>query len=219
MSPGNEICREPRSDLDDYLDGELSEARRQELGAHLETCGVCRGEVEELRALRLAVRSLPGEISPQRDLWPELSTRLEPRTVRAPDRTSWRVLWQVAAALGFLVLGAGLQRWLDTPPSPRMAPPGGEIVLAAAGGGNAEFLLAEAEVLRAKETLRLAFERQRDELSPSTLKVVERNLSIIDEALADLRAALEEDPGNPRLQELLLARHRQQVELMRRLAS
>ena len=37
--------------------------------------------------------------------------------------------------------------------------------------------------------------------------------------LADLRAALEEDPENPRLQELLLAHHHQQVELMRRLAS
>ena len=218
MSAGAESCREPWSDLDDYVDGEMSTERRREVEAHLETCGVCHEEVEELRSLASVVRDLAPEVSPRRDLWPEVVPRLQPRSAGTQRRPPWRVVWQVAAALGFLVLGAGLQRLIDSGPAPSVERPGGEIVLASSGG-DAEFLLAEAEVLRAKETLRLAIERRRSELSPSTLKVVERNLSIIDEALADLRAALEEDPENPRLQELLLAHHHQQVELMRRLAS
>lgn len=234
-SAGSEGCREPWSDLDDYLDGEVSPGRRREVEAHLETCGVCREEVEALKVLARAVRGLADEVPPRRDLWPEVVPRLQPRTAQLPPRrASWQVVMQVAAALGFLVLGAGLQRLVDSAPVPPVErivehpveqrgdssgeDRGHEIALASSGG-DAEFLLAEAEVLRAKETLRLAIERRRSDLSPSTLKVVERNLLIIDEALADLRAALEEDPENPRLQKLLLAHHQQQVELMRRLAS
>jgi anti-sigma factor RsiW len=42
-----------------YLDGELSRPEMQRLLEHLPSCGVCAAELEELQAVRTAVRSLP----------------------------------------------------------------------------------------------------------------------------------------------------------------
>jgi len=59
----------------------------------------------------------------------------------------------------------------------------------------------------------LAAERER--LRPETVALVERNLAIVDTALADARAALERDPANPELRRLFAAAYRQKVELLR----
>lgn len=219
MNSEERECHDLAADLDRMATGDLAVTRQRAVEDHIATCEACRREVELLQDLSSEVRALPTDIAPPRDLWPEISVRLEPR-VAPVRRQGARQVWRVAAAIGWMLLGAGLGRMVDdhrpTVTSPDSGPVG-EILPASLGGGT--FFLAEAEVLRAKETLRLAIEQRRDDLSPATLKVVERNLEIIDEALADLRGALEEDPGNLRLQELVLAHHHQQVALMRRLTS
>ena len=53
--------------------------------------------------------------------------------------------------------------------------------------------------------------------SPETREVVERNLRVIDEAIEELRQALAADPGNPQLENLLLAQHRTEIDLLQRL--
>lgn len=55
-------CREVRSRLGAYVDGEVRPDERTELERHLERCGACRQELEALQAVRsfLACESLPG---------------------------------------------------------------------------------------------------------------------------------------------------------------
>ena len=55
----------------------------------------------------------------------------------------------------------------------------------------------------------------RQTLDPATVRVLEENLRIIDRALTEARAALRSDPGNPVLEELLLATHRKRLDLLR----
>lgn len=42
-----------------YLDGELGRSEIEELLAHLDKCGRCAAELEEMQQVRAAVRSLP----------------------------------------------------------------------------------------------------------------------------------------------------------------
>jgi anti-sigma factor RsiW len=42
-----------------YLDGELSRPEIDQLRTHLESCGRCASEIQEIQAVRSAVRSLP----------------------------------------------------------------------------------------------------------------------------------------------------------------
>jgi hypothetical protein len=181
--------------------------------------------------LLAALRELPRTAAPERDLWPGIEPRLAPRA--APRATlfgfrGWPV--QMAAAVLLMVFGGVLSQLLwpsaasvpvasmSTASMSTASVPNASVPEVAPAGSGVRFELAETEYLRAKESLWLAVVARRDELSPVTLKVVERNLRIIDEAIGELRRALAEDPGNRHLESLLLANHRRSVELLRRLA-
>ncbi len=67
--------------LSEYLDDELNAAEAAELSAHLADCPRCAAELEQLRAVRSAARSL-GDVAPSRDLWPGIAEAVaaRPRT-------------------------------------------------------------------------------------------------------------------------------------------
>jgi tetratricopeptide (TPR) repeat protein len=76
-------------------------------------------------------------------------------------------------------------------------------------------LKAERDYERAAAELMAALEERRDLLAPETREALETSLNVIDQALADLRAALESDPGNRKLARLFNTTHRKRVELLR----
>jgi CHASE3 domain sensor protein len=60
----------------------------------------------------------------------------------------------------------------------------------------------------------VALEQRRGDLAPETMASVEENLRRIDVALADVRAALRQDPDNPQLTRLLTSTHRKKVQTL-----
>jgi hypothetical protein len=56
----------------------------------------------------------------------------------------------------------------------------------------------------------------RDELDPRTIVVIERNLTAIDQAIREARAALDADPANTFLNSHLADARRKKLELLRR---
>ena len=82
-------CSDSNEKLSDYIDGTLGRADTETLEAHLATCPGCRREVESLRALRAATAGLKIEVSPQRDLWPEIKAQVDKRAITGgrPERT------------------------------------------------------------------------------------------------------------------------------------
>ena len=60
--------------------------------------------------------------------------------------------------------------------------------------------------------------RRRTELDPSTAAVIERNLRIIDSNIAQIRAALQQDPGNSLLGDQVSRELDMKVDLLRRVA-
>lgn len=192
-------CTEISDLLDDYVNGTLGATDRSRVEEHLSGCERCRAEAAGVRGLVAEARALPGSIMPARDLWPAIEARLE-STGRGSARLAWGAPhWaRIAAAIGFILLGAGLATLWREPPGP----PG-------FAAEQARYNAASAELAR-----QLAEEPQR--LSSTTRAVVERNLAIVDAAIREAERALEADPGNGALEHMLRARYEQRLDLLRR---
>jgi hypothetical protein len=67
-------------------------------------------------------------------------------------------------------------------------------------------------------TLSRIVRRQRGELDASTVAVIEKNLRAVDAAIAQIRAALKQDPGNSLLGGQASRALEMKVELLRRAA-
>lgn len=225
-------CDDARARLDDRLEGSLPEAERQALTAHLEACPACRAELAGLEALRDATAGLPREIRPPRDLWPAIDARLGeagpeaaretpvvplPRAAARGLRAGFRVPRRglVAAALALVVATAAVtatvtRRW-DEAMALKLRR--AQEAPAAAGPADAD---PEATFLAASQELLDGLEGR--PLSPETRAIVRRNLAVIDAAIAELRVALERDPGNGELNRMLLATYQRKIELLEQAA-
>jgi anti-sigma-K factor RskA len=192
------MCPEMEGTLNEYVDGTLDVHERAAADAHLADCAGCRAAVAELRRLVAASAALPKRIEPGRDLWATIEARLG-------QRAWWRErpFWAGAlAAAALLVIALGLYRLL--PSFTAHYRPVGE-----------GWAVVQADYDAAARELSGILAAERERLRPETVVLVERNLAIIDAALADARTALERDPANPELRRLLAAAYRQKVELLR----
>jgi hypothetical protein len=80
--------------------------------------------------------------------------------------------------------------------------------------------LAESQATfeAARAELYAALEARRDSLAPDTLKVIERNLRIIDKAAGEIEAALEKDPDNAELSSFLITTYDSEIRTLRQAA-
>ena len=60
-------------------------------------------------------------------------------------------------------------------------------------------------------------QERKGDLEPETLANVERNLAVIDAALAEVHRALEKDPARPELGRMLVSTHRKRVDMLRKM--
>jgi hypothetical protein len=79
----------------------------------------------------------------------------------------------------------------------------------------AAFRPAERTYQRAVDDLVRVLESKRGEMAPETAATLERNLRIIDAAIAESRTALERDPNSRELTHLLTASYDAKVQLLR----
>jgi anti-sigma factor RsiW len=211
-------CNVPESRLHDYVDGLLDEGRRDELERHLDACAACRATLGELQSLLREVADLPRAVAPSRDLLPAIreGTAQGAASSGSPGWTRWA---GVAAAIGLgIVLVVGGTRWLDPGEGEGGGVPGvaggGAAVPATALDATAELVAAEEEYARAVQQLMSSLEKRRDQLSPTAAAALSKNLAIIDQAIDDIRKALEADPENQANSQLLATMHQQKVELL-----
>ena len=205
-------CAEAQGRLDDYVDGELAGPDLHEVELHIASCPACREEERELRVLLAHAAALPKEVSPSRDLWPALSAEIAagPRVLPFVPR---RVVYGGLAAAAVVVMALLVGRGGPGPQAP--GGPSATAIPAAASPGT-DLNDAEADYDRATNALLATLQDHRDHLAPETIQSVERNLAVIDEALAEVRAALDKDPGNAELTRMLAATHRKKVDVLRR---
>lgn len=218
-------CRDVSQRLDDYLDGALAPDQARLVEAHLEACPACGAEERSLRDLLDRAARLPREIPPRQDLWPGIAERVEGRHV-VPLRPRWGHgllgRWPVGLAAAAALVGASsaLTALLMRGGAPGQLPIGAQATLrpAALAAGPASIRGAEGDYEKAAAALLASLQERKGSLSPETLKAVEKNLAVIDGALREVRAALEEDTANPGLVRMLASTHQKKIDVLQRVA-
>lgn len=158
-------------------------------------------ETERPSWLEKYLSTLPREMDPRRDLWPDIARRLD-----APGRRNW-IPAAVAASLILSAISALFtwhlyeQRQAD----------------AAALIAAREYIRQiESPYLQARHTYEAQWPVLRGQLEPETAVLIERNLEIIRKANAELSRALERQPDSTGLQRLLRQTLAKEVDVYQR---
>ena len=218
--------------LSAYLDDDLNPSERRALEAHVGTCAVCAAELDELRRLvAYAGTVASSDVPPPSDLWPGIEARIArvhqpapaPRDVGAPSRVSLSVAQLAAAAVLLIGVSAGTAWFIrgGVARTPAIIPSAihAEVEPTPAPDAVRPVNFADAQYDAAVSDLELALMERRNDLNPRTVEILERNLKLIDAAIAQARQALEEDPGNAYLNRHLVESRRRKLDLLRRAAA
>jgi len=231
--------------LSDYLDAELADGERAAVEAHLRTCAACTAVLNDLKRVVARAGSLEAR-PPQADLWPGVSARLE--RIAPPRRISFTLPQLAAAAIVLMAISGTLAIKLSSPSTtpgaaenmgnavvaPRAAVsspgPAGSVFPGPTGvpGPDANPVptsvvtpvgFADAQYDAAVADLERAVKNGRGRLDKATIEIVEHNLQIIDQAIAQARDALAADPANAYLSGHLVEARRRKLDLLRRAAA
>ena len=208
--------------LSEYIDGQLVAAERDELERHLVDCAECRDALADLRRVVERARALEDR-PPARDLWAGIAERIgvtpgtpglrhgsvKPAWMRR--RLSFTVPQLAAAAVVLIVVAVALATRIaggDTRPQiatvddltigPRVIP------------------VSTPRLDAAVAELALALREGRGSLDSATVRVIEKNLAIIDAAIVEAYLALERDPSNAFLNRHLTNQKLRKLDLLRR---
>lgn len=194
-------CDQVRDLIDELASGRLTGPRRDAALAHAAACPECAADLDAARALAGPLAALPASIAPPRDLWLAIAARTAPARGGGGGRS--RPLLAAAAALALIAGSSAVTMLVMRSADPPAA--------AVADAAPPRF---EARYVAETEELAGLLARQRELLAPETVAALERNLAIIDSAIADSRAALAADPSNHELELLLRAGYEQKVALL-----
>lgn len=234
----------PLEQLSAWLDGDLDPAVRAEVERHLAACAECRAVRADLEALRASAAAQAHVVAtPSTDLWPGIAARLAgPREVAPPvtpvvDRPAPTVVWyrrrfsvglpELALAASLAAAVGGTLLWprapgtagSDAAPAPATAPVVAQLdSLDTDDARVTPVNFADAQFDAAVTDLERVLREQRDRLDPRTVIVLERNLRVIDDAIAEARQALATDPANSLLNAHLAGARQRKLELLRRAA-
>jgi anti-sigma factor RsiW len=226
MSP----CEDYADWLDEYIGGTLEPTARQRVDAHLATCDACRALIHDLQQIRRVARSLESTAPPPR-VWSAIAERIEPRAqpaprpqrIRRPERmlSSWTIGLAVAAALALVVITASVVRLVEHRGAPASAPATTTASAPASSGGAAtaesvagELQQAEAHYEKAIDGLQQIAKAGQGSLDPKVAAALQQNLTVIDQAIAESRAALQAQPTSAPAQASLLDAFRTKVGLL-----
>ncbi len=160
--------------------------------------------------LLAAAGQLATGISPERDLWPGIA-----EAIATPQRPRWIPMLAQAAAVVLLIGASSSLTYLamkDQQQVIEIMP--ADLVYEQASFGTRYALGVEYQEARGDLAARLDEELAR--LSPETREEVQLNLAMIRGAIAQINEALEEQPDNALLQDLLLKTYREELALMQR---
>ena len=161
--------------------------------------------------LNSAIGSLPRSIKPQRDLWPEISSRLEPREMKIQPKASspaWRMPAIAAAVLLVLTSGIFIGRGLEAPSSGQLS------ILEFALAGTIENTEREYQAAF-QELVPLDYSGMR--LAGDDPESIRSSWQELQKAETSLLAALREYPADIFLNEKLMDLRSQQLQFVKQM--
>jgi anti-sigma factor RsiW len=223
-------CDAYEQDLVDIVDGTVDPLRQREVERHLDACAACRTLVADLRAIQAGAMTLE-RLEPPARVWQRIQERLAnespaagaagPRPWSAPV-VVWRP-WLGAAAALLLATAIGVYSLVgrNTAPGGSQQATGGSATVTPApateelvASVEADLQAAEAHYEKAILGLEQIARTDNDALDPQVAAVLQKNLSLIDQAIEESRAAVRAQPASVNAQESLFDAMRNKVALL-----
>ncbi len=224
--------------LSDYIDGSVDPTVAAELEDHLAQCGACRGVLEELRRVVALADALP-EVEPADDLWSGIEATIlgstpsaDPKVIALPvgagpgrgrsdevaaSRDTVRLTRPqlIAASVALIavssVVTAQVGPTWGAPSEVSSEVPDGAVTMVA----NEPVVPPPPAIAQELAALEEVMNEARTLLDPNTVRVIERNLAVIEQAIADSQNALRLDPGNEYLAEHLTRVYQRKLTYLR----
>jgi len=169
--------------------------------------------------LAMAARGLATEIAPERDLWPGIEA-----AINAPKRSRWTPILAQAAAVVLLVGASSMVTYVvvkyddaNTPPQTVVQVAPSNLVFEQAAFGPDHTL--DSLYGRAGGNVESDLDRELQNLSPEAREDINRNLAVMRQAIDEISAALEKEPNNVFLQELLVEAYGNELAMMNRVGN
>lgn len=221
-------CTRYLDSIHELVDGTIGPIRRADLEAHLASCEDCRALAADLQKIRDAAPQLDDVTVPD-GVWLQIAGRLrqagriEEQAPAVRARTMPRTLLALAAGL-IIVIGASLALLVPRvarSPAPA-SPPQATAPVQAGNAPTAESVQAvQSEVAQAQQQMETAIahmeqiaKANQQALDPKTAATLEKNLGIIDQAIAETRTAVKSDPGSVAANRTLFEALKQKVTLL-----
>jgi anti-sigma factor RsiW len=209
-------CPEIQPRLSAYIDGALPAEERADVARHLDQCAGCRGLVRDLERLRGAARSL-GPMRPPDHIWLEIAGQVHatagPAAKPATAPTRRPVVWQWAGLAAALVLVT--MAVYAVMQAPRVAvPPGNAGQDAAVKAVADELKLAMQHYENAITQLEALTKNNNGAIDPVIAATLQKNLAVVDEAIAESRVALTNNPESEPARESLFEALRRKVGVL-----
>jgi anti-sigma factor RsiW len=209
-------CEDLTESLVDLVDGRLDGAEQRDVERHLEVCANCRALVEDMRSIRAAAFMLDRH-EPKAETWTKLQAAIaqDPISVR-PESRSRLPVWFAAAAALILATAIGVWPLLNRQAAPHddAAPATSSEAPATVESVTAEFEAAEKHYQKAIDDLQTIASKDTGELDPQVAAVLQKNLTVIDQAITESRDALKAQPSNASAQNGLFDALRTKVALL-----
>ncbi len=219
-------CADLQTDaLVDLVDGRLDPTHQRAIERHLDACANCRALVTDLRTIRASAFMLD-----RREPGPAVWTSLQSK-IAAESATSARILRM--PAIGRSVSGGGWAVWLGAAAALILATVIGLLPLLNRNAAStesaeaqparpevtvesvaAEFEAAEQHYQKAIDDLQTIANKDTGELDPEVAAVLQKNLTVIGQAISESRVALKSQPTNTNAQDGLFDALRTKVALL-----
>jgi anti-sigma factor RsiW len=211
--------------LSALVDGEVSGEALAAAEAHLTTCARCRAAYDDLQRIKRHAGALDDR-PPEHDLWPLIAAEITgEHEVQVVPLPTWRrrIVFSIpqlaAAAIALIALstgatilathshdGRGLAGAAAPVPVPR----------ALAGLASAKGVESYDAAIR---DLEASLAARRSSLDTATVRSVEQSLAVIDRAIRQAEAALEQDPNSMYLNSHLQNALDRKLEVLRRVTT
>jgi hypothetical protein len=220
-------CARYRESIHELVDGTIGPIRRAELQQHLDGCDDCTALVSDLRVIHDTAASLDA-LAPPDGVWLQVAGRLRQEgrvtALPAPAFKSPRRHMALLAVAATLVLAVGSSLILLRDSSTAPGTPGGP-----ATAGNAaeqdpvqgiaeEIRLAEQHYQNAigklEQVAKLDATTGEATIDPQTAATLQKSLGVIDQAIAESRAALRTEPQSAPARDSLFDALRRKVVLL-----
>jgi anti-sigma factor ChrR (cupin superfamily) len=208
-------CPEIQPRLSAFADGALSAEDRAEVARHVDQCASCRGIVRDLERLRGAAREL-GPVRPPDHIWLEIAGQVHAASGAAarPTPPARRpAVWQWVGLAAMLVIVTMAVYFVMRAPGVAPAPGNAGSDVAVQDVAN-ELKLAMQHYENAIAKLEALTKNNDGAIDPAMADMLQKNLAVVDQAIAESRVALQSNPESEPARESLFEALRRKVGVL-----